>query len=173
MIRGQKITLRSVREADIDTLFELWSDISNRGAYYPIDVPSQVDFKKRFQEHGLMEDEHGTFLICADERIVGSMAFFKAMYFDGFEIAYILFDQASRGKGYMTEAVTLLVKYLFATKKINRLQLTVFPDNVASKKVADRCGFTREGVLRGAIFHHGQNADLELYSLLRAEVALS
>lgn len=169
MIRGEKIILRSVREADLETLFELWSDVANRGEYYPVDVPSQVDFRKKFNEHGYMEDRHGTFLVWADDKIVGSISFFKAMYFDGLEIAYILFDRSSRNKGYMSEALALLVKYLFATKKINRLQLTVFPGNVASRKVAERCGFVREGVVRGAIFHAGTNADLEMYSLLRGE----
>jgi RimJ/RimL family protein N-acetyltransferase len=173
MIRGQNIFLRTVREADLDRLFELWSDIENRGDYYPIDVPSQVNFKKQFLEHGFMEDQSGTFLICADETIIGSIAFFKASYFDGLEIGYILFDRNSRNKGAMSEALRLLVRYLFTTKKINRLQLTAFPDNLASKKVAEKCGFTREGVLRGAIFHNGRNNDLELYSLLRAEADLA
>jgi RimJ/RimL family protein N-acetyltransferase len=170
MIRGEKIILRTVHEEDLDMLFGLWSDVENRGEHYPINVPSSVDFKKQFHEHGFMEDAQGTFLICADDRIVGSISFFKAMYFDGREIAYILFDQSSRSKGFMTEALSLLVTYLFNTKKINRLQLTIIPGNVASKRVAEKCGFTLEGVLRGAIFHHGMNTDIELYSLLRTDV---
>jgi ribosomal-protein-alanine N-acetyltransferase len=161
--------LRTVRESDLDTLFALWSDLENRGDYYQIDLPSQVDFKKSFHEHGLMEDKKGTLLICVEDKIVGSISFFSAMYFDGLEIAYILFDKGSRNKGFMTEALSLLVEYLFATKKINRLQLTVFPDNLASKKVAERCGFQFEGVVRGAIFHKGKNHDMQLYSILRTE----
>ncbi len=169
MIRGTKITLRTVREADIDTLFELWSDIENRGEYYPISVPSAVDFKKNYHEHGFMEDTHGTFLIWAHDHIIGSISFFNAMYFDGLEIGYILFERGNRRQGFMTEALALVVNYLFTTKKINRLQLTVMLGNIASRRVAEKCGFTMEGVLRGAIFHRGTSHDLELYSLLRSE----
>ena len=169
MIRGQKIHLRTVREADFERLFELWSDVANRGDYYPLKLPSQVDFRKRFQEHGLWEDTAGTLLIWADEQIVGAIAFFSAMYYSGFEIGYIMFDTASRNKGYMTEALALLVKFLLATKKINRLQLTIIPGNVGSKRVAEKCGFQLEGVMRGAIFHRGTHLDLEMYSLLRDE----
>ena len=172
MIHGEKITLRTVREADLDLLFNLWSDIANRGEYYPLDFPSQVDFKKRFHEHGLMEETKGTLLICEEDRIVGSISFFPASYFNGFEIGYILFDTASRGKGYMTEALSLLSQHLFSMKKINRLQLTVIMGNTASKRVAEKCGFQSEGVVREAIFHRGENRDLELFSILRSEIDL-
>jgi [ribosomal protein S5]-alanine N-acetyltransferase len=170
MIRGQKIHLRTVRETDLDQLFELWSDIANRGDYYPLKLPSQVDYKKRFQEHGLWEDTNGTFLIWDNEKIVGLIAFFPAGYYSGLEIGYILFDTVSRNKGYMTEALTLLVQFLFSTKKINRLQLTVMPANIASRRVAEKCGFQSEGIVRGAIFHRGKHHDLEMYSLLRQEL---
>ena len=169
MFRGEKITLRTIHEDDLDTLYDLLSDISNRGEYYPLDFWSQVDYKNRFHEHGLWEETKGTLAICAADKIVGTIGFFPAMYYNGFEIGYILYDVASRQKGYMTEALSLLSKYLFDTKKINRLQLTVIAGNAASKKVAEKCGFKFEGVMRGAIFHHGENKDLEMYSLLRNE----
>jgi len=171
MIRGKNITLRTVRDTDLDALYDLWSDISNRGDYYPTELPSQVEFKKRFQEHGMLEETKGTFLICAEDQIIGAISYFGAMYYNGLEIGYILFDTARRNKGYMTEAVGLMVKYLFDAKKINRLQLTVIRGNVASRRVAEKSGFQFEGVVRGAIFQRGENRDLELFSLLRAEAA--
>lgn len=173
MIRGEKVTLRTVREADLDTLYDLWSDIQNRGEYYSLELPSQVEFKKRFQEHGLLEENNGTFLICASDKIIGTIFFFNVLYYNGLEIGYILFDTTGRNQGYMTEALSLLVKYLFASKKINRLQLTVIPGNIASKRVAEKCGFQFEGTVRGAIFHRGVHQDLELFSLLREEAKVS
>jgi [ribosomal protein S5]-alanine N-acetyltransferase len=58
---------------------------------------------------------------------------------------------------------------LFDTRKIRRLQLTVVVGNLASKRVAEKCGFTREGIARKAVFLRGQNVDLEWFSLLREE----
>lgn len=83
-----------------------------------------------------MEDMHGTFLICVDTMSVGSISFFKAMYFDGLEITCILFDQASWGKGYMTEALTLLVTYLFTTKKDQPVATHGFPRQCRLEKGA-------------------------------------
>lgn len=67
----------------------------------------------------------------------------------------------------MTEAVQLLVDYLFATKKEHRIHLVIVPGNAASQRIADKCGFTVEGTVRGAFFNDGRNHDVLLYSLLR------
>jgi RimJ/RimL family protein N-acetyltransferase len=73
----------------------------------------------------------------------------------------------------MTEAVSLLVTYLFLTKKINRLQIVVPPLNAASRRVAEKCGFKLEGVMRGVYFLNGMHQDVEIYALLRNEAKLS
>jgi ribosomal-protein-alanine N-acetyltransferase len=173
MIKGSKINLRVVREKDIDTLFELESDIDNRGDYFPISFPSEPEFKKEFHQTGFWTEDFGQLLIVGkeDDRVLGIIICFKPVrYFDALEIAYILFDQQSRGQGYMTQALSLFANYLFELRKISRLQLTVIVGNVASKKVAEKCGFKPEGILRQAIFHRGRHVDLELFSLLRDEL---
>ena len=67
----------------------------------------------------------------------------------------------------MTEAVQLTVDYLLATKKRNRIQLVIVPENAASRRIAEKCGFVLEGTLRGAFFNDGRNQDVVIYSLLR------
>jgi RimJ/RimL family protein N-acetyltransferase len=174
MIRGENVTLRTVRESDLDSLFSFLSDIANRGEFFPIMIPSEAIFKKDFRDTGFWQEGFGRLLICdKNEQVVGSIWYFKtASYYDGLEIGYHMFDVASRNQGLMTESLSLLVRLLFATKKINRLQLTVMLPNVASKRVAEKCGFKFEGIARGALFHKGQNHDLEMYSILRHEVEI-
>ncbi len=84
-------------------------------------------------------------------------------------LVYQLFGSDHAGKGYTTEAVNLLVHYLFGRKRVNRMQLNIHPDNSASKRVAEKCGFTFEGLMRGCWFHQGEYHDLEIWSLLREE----
>ena len=67
--------------------------------------------------------------------------------------------------GYVTEAVQLLVDHLFATKKKHRIHLVIVPENAASRRIAEKCGFTLEGTVRGAFFNDGRNQDVLLYSL--------
>ncbi|MDB5857744.1 MAG: family N-acetyltransferase [Ramlibacter sp.] len=52
------------------------------------------------------------------------------------------------GQGFVTEAVTALCGYAFAQLRAVRVELIVDEDNLASRRVADRCGFQLEGTLR-------------------------
>jgi len=171
MIKGGKINLRVVRESDLETLFDFVSDIENRGHFFPIYLTSEAKFRQEFEETGFWERDKGQLLIVDEEdMILGSIVFIRSIpYFDALEIGYIVFDQASRNQGIMTEALSLFARFLFETKKVNRLHLTVIVGNAASKRVAEKCGFKFEGVARQAIFHRGKNLDLEWYALLREE----
>ena len=174
MIKGEKVILRTIREADLDTLFELMSDVHNKGEYYPIYLHSEPLTKKQFHETGFWSGNNGWLLICdLENHIVGRIDYSKEpSYFNCLELSYILYDESSRNKGYVTEAVSLLVKHLFSTKTINRIQILVLSPNLASKQVAEKCGFKFEGIARGAFFHKGKNHEVEIYSILRDEVAL-
>ena len=41
--------------------------------------------------------------------------------------------------------------------------------NAASQRIADKCGFTLEGTVRGAFFNDGRNQDVLLYGLVRTD----
>jgi RimJ/RimL family protein N-acetyltransferase len=70
----------------------------------------------------------------------------------------------------MTESVNLLVRYLFEAKQVNRLRLVIHPDNVASRRLAEKCGFKHEGTARGAWYHRGMHQDVEIYAILHQDV---
>ena len=102
--------------------------------------------------------------------MAGHIEFFKPVsYWNAFELSYLLYDERFAGRGYISEAVRLLVDYLFATKHPGRIQLVIVPENAASRRIAEKCGFTLEGTARGAFFNDGRNQDLLIYSLLRTD----
>lgn len=171
MLQGENISLRLVREPDLEIYYKHHQDISNRGEYYPIGIMSEPILKKKFQETGLWEENHGTLLIVTEEdEIIGEIEFFQTVsYLDELEIAYIIFSKEHRGKGATTEALKLMTGYLFDTKKINRIRLMIHPENIASKKVAGKNGYQFEGIARGAWFNRGNHHDLEVYAILRHE----
>lgn len=74
------------------------------------------------------------------------------------------------GKGIATEAVRLVVQFLFEKAQINRIQAEVMPPNSASKNVLLKNGFVKEGTLRQANEWAGKGiVDLEVYGLLKEE----
>ncbi len=76
----------------------------------------------------------------------------------------------ARGRGVAAHAVRLLARWAFAGLGLARLELTCGPDNEASQRVAGRCGFAREGLLRSHVPFQGARRDSVLYSLLPGEL---
>ena len=169
MLYGTRISLRQIRESDLDALYDAHTDIRNRGDFFPLGVLSEPAFRKTFFDGGFWQKEEGTLLIVSgDGEIAGHIEFFKPVgYWDAFELSYQLYDAGFAGRGYVSEAVQLLVDYLFGAKKPSRIQLVIVPENHASRRIADKCGFTLEGTVRGAFFNAGRGQDVLLYSLLR------
>lgn len=174
MLKGSSITLRPVFEADIDQLYAHHLDLANRGDYLPRDIVSQVEYKKKYQETGFWGKDSGTLLIVnREDKVIGSIVFFKSVdYMDEYEIGYQIFRPEDRGKGAATEAVNLMVRYLFITKQMNRIRLVTHTDNAASRRVAEKSGFQHEGTARKAVFFGGKHHDVEIYGILRDEVPL-
>jgi RimJ/RimL family protein N-acetyltransferase len=169
VLHGTRVTLRQVRSADLDALYAAHADIRNRGHFFPLGVQSEPAFRKAFADGELWGREEGMLLLeTPDGEVAGHIEFFKpVVYWDAFELSYQLYDDRFAGRGLTTEAVQLLVDYLFDTKKANRIQLVIVPGNAASRRIAEKCGFQLEGTARGAFFNAGRSHDLLVHSLLR------
>jgi [ribosomal protein S5]-alanine N-acetyltransferase len=169
VLHGERVTLRPVRESDLDAMYDAYIDLRSRGPYFPLSVRSEPTFRKRFAETGFWEPEDGVLLIITPQgEMAGHIEFFKPVeYWDAWELSYRLYDDRFAGRGITTVAVQLLTDYLFATKHPSRIQLVIVPENAASRRIADKCGFTLEGTARGAFFNDGRSQDVLLYSLLR------
>jgi ribosomal-protein-alanine N-acetyltransferase len=76
----------------------------------------------------------------------------------------------SRGCGLATRAVRLLSGWAFENLSVDRIEIHAEPENVASRRVAERAGFTFEGVLRSYLVNKGLRRDAASYSLLRGEL---
>jgi RimJ/RimL family protein N-acetyltransferase len=84
------------------------------------------------------------------------------------EIGYTLVP-SERGKGYCTEAIVIMVDYLFLSKDVMRIQAQTDQRNLASQKVLEKTGFKKEGTLRNNFFIRGEWTDDYMYSILREE----
>ncbi|RKJ40329.1 GNAT family N-acetyltransferase [Acutalibacter sp. 1XD8-33] len=70
------------------------------------------------------------------------------------------------GRGLMTEAVQAAMDYAFQVMKLRLLTVTHYPQNLRSKRVIEKAGFSYEGRLRTATtIYNGEERDLCCYSL--------
>src|SRR3954466_11498872 len=97
------------------------------------------------------------------------MHFIARRYSSSRELGWTIYNPANRGRGYASEAVAALVDYLFRAHPINRVECCVSPGNRASARVAEKCGFVKEGTLRELIFVGGRFLDGDAFSILRSE----
>lgn len=73
------------------------------------------------------------------------------------------------GQGYATEAVNLVARVAFTQLGIHRIEARVYPGNVASCRVARRCGFHYEGSLRDEARKNGVWQSTLLFSRLASD----
>ena len=57
-------------------------------------------------------------------------------------------DEAYEGKGIISKAISKIINYCFDDKGFEKLFMRIHPDNLAAKKVAEKCGFELEGTIR-------------------------
>ena len=134
------------------------------GKYEPFE---QVSLQEVDKWYGNLRPEEKWFII---ERKNGNRIgqIFHSPRGSYFLIGYKLLP-SERNKGYCTEAVKIIVDYLFLSKNIVRIQAETNPRNIASQRVLEKVGFKKEGLIRKSVFVKGRWEDGLLYSLLREE----
>jgi ribosomal-protein-alanine N-acetyltransferase len=174
MLNGKGITLRPVTEEDLPQLYAHILNVENRGEFYPRSIQTLTDLRKELGSTGFWSPEFGLLLLHDNEndKVVGQIVWFKTVqYMDELEIGYIMYEQTTRSRGGMTEALKLLTRYLFDTKPVNRVRLCIATDNGPSRRVAEKGGYQHEGTQRGSFWNRGRHHDMELYSFIRADLA--
>jgi RimJ/RimL family protein N-acetyltransferase len=115
-----------------------------------------------------------TFAVVADGRVVGGCGVNWIDREQGVgDVGYWARSDA-RGSGYVTRAVLIAARWAF-DQGCERLQLRADTENEASLRVAERAGFTREGVQRAARYNPrlGRRMDFVVFSLLPGELPAS
>ncbi len=173
MLVGRQVSIRPLRDGDIEPLHASTLDLENRGLWYPLPGTPLVQFKAKFAETGFWSPDAGIFAIVdPTDRFVGIVSW-EQLNGDvpDVEVGYRLLDQADRGKGYTPEALRLLVGWLFDTGQMNRVRANVHIDNQASHRVVQKCGFTLEATARAAWYNRGQWHDVSVFTVTRDEFA--
>jgi RimJ/RimL family protein N-acetyltransferase len=84
------------------------------------------------------------------------------------ELGYIV-AAAARGRGVATAMLRELTRWAFAEAGALRAYLLIDTGNAASRRVAERCGYVQEGVMRSVHIKQDRRADLTLWSRLPSD----
>jgi len=104
------------------------------------------------------------------DRLLGSIALMEIdWHHRRAEVGYWLAPWA-RGQGHATRAVRLICGWGFAALSLERVALLAATGNLASQRVAERSGFTREALLRSYLRGKEEQQDAVAFGLLRDEL---
>jgi ribosomal-protein-alanine N-acetyltransferase len=73
------------------------------------------------------------------------------------------------GQGYMAAGVRTLIPYAFGALGFRRVEAACVPNNIASVRLLERVGFTREGIARQYLCINGTWMDHALYGLVKGD----
>jgi ribosomal-protein-alanine N-acetyltransferase len=168
LLEGKNVNLRVMEKEDLPLFAEWVNKPEFFDEYNPLRQMSKAEIEKDYDKGTL--EQTGFIIEKKDGSKIGYICHFVLVHPVGklLEIGYSLVP-SERGKGNGTEAVEIMVDYLFLSKGIMRVQACTDTRNVASQKVLERAGFKKEGTLRKYLFLRGELRDACLYSILRED----
>lgn len=164
LLEGKNVNLRLMEKEDIPLYLAWINNPEFYGKYNPLEQEIKAEMEKSFEN--APSEKRRFFVEKKDGTKIGAVNTFPVP--DSLEIGFTLISNY-RGKGFGTEAVQILVDYLFLTMDLIRVQAHADLRNVASQKLLSKLGFKKEGVVRKSMFIRGKWRDLALYSILREE----
>jgi ribosomal-protein-alanine N-acetyltransferase len=91
---------------------------------------------------------HAGFLVCRrEDGAIAGVVNVSEIVRGHLQSAYLGYYASARhaGQGYMTEGLALVVRHAFGALGLHRLEANIQPGNAASRALARRAGFRREG----------------------------
>jgi RimJ/RimL family protein N-acetyltransferase len=166
LVRGESISIRLVQPEDLEKIAPHAYSVSIVDP-----LTNLAELRNVHARSALWQTDSGAVSITLNEdgRLVGTCQFFRSgPCIHGLEIGYIVHAEADRSKGFASEALRLLSDYLFDSREQHhRHQLTIENLNEASCRVAEKCNFDKEGILRSSGFPPDSPADCFVYSKIR------
>ncbi len=155
-IRGKKTTFRLPIEADLDTYNGWMADMRVRRAHRVWHEPAMpATWKERFKEVA-KEKESVLWSIDTGGKLVGFALGHLWTIGNAFDVIHFLIDPDEWRKGYGSDAVLALHRYLFDYLDLRLVTVDLRADNAAGIKIAERLGYAEYA--RGHQVHYRDGA---------------
>jgi len=167
VVARKRVFLRAPSPEDLEefTLLNRRSLRFHRGLVSP---PTDATGFSNYLERCSRADT-ASFFICRteDDAIVGAINL-SQIFRGGFQNAYLgyFIGEPFAARGYMSEALQLMLRYAFRDLGLHRLEANIQPGNVASVALIQRAGFSREGYSRRYLKISGQWRDHERWAII-------
>lgn len=167
ILQGEKINLRRFCESDAAAVLAYGSDEDTVRYVKWVGVKTPEEAAASIRDFLL--NKPGAFAIALpDDRCIGAIDLRLDLPHEKAGFGYIL-NRAYWNRGYMSEALALLVDFSFSVLELNRIESHHYVENVSSGKVMEKCGMRREGLMRQECKIKGIFRDCVHYGILRED----
>lgn len=173
MYYGEKVKLRAYKREDVTRACEFVND-SEVKLHLVSDIPYPTMFEqelKWIEEQINLKDGYNFAIEALEEgKYIGGCGIFRIDWLNRTTMVGIMIgDKDYWNKGYGTDAMKVLIKFIFEHMNLNKIKLNVFGFNKRAIKCYEKCGFKVEGVLKQELFRDGQYYDEYAMALLKEE----
>ena len=168
-----RLQLRQLRPTDAEALFTIRSDAVGMEFFGQEPYTSIEEAHRLIQRlQTFYEQREAIFwaiTLKGEDTVIGSCTLFSFnLAFHYAETGYEL-HRAYWRQGIVSEAMSVVLTYGFTELGLHRIEADVAPDNIRSKNLLLKLGFTFEGNLRQRYFFRGQFEDEHYFGLLKDE----
>ena len=170
-LTGERLYLRALERADAQSILPWINDrrvISNLTIFRPMNLAAEEAFIDAVNR----SETDIVFGMCdrATDSLVG-VAGLQRLDQKNRHAMFGIFigDARNRGRGFGSEATSMVVNYAFDTLNLSRVWLHVFQNNKAGIRVYEKVGFKQEGLLREDDFRSGRYQNTVVMGVLRRE----
>jgi len=160
-LTGDRVTLHTPTEDDVDHFFRAWNDDRIRTPLLLSRPTSRDDMEER-----LLDGDGVRFVVRADGDRVGACSLFSVDETHGHATVSYWIAPDHRKQGYASDALDAVCDYAFSERRLNKLRAGLVASNDASAGVLESVGFTREARLESELFYDGDYVDELRYGLL-------
>lgn len=176
MYTGKKVRLREYKKEDVQQAQKYINDPEVKRLLHPgIPYPyTYEDELKWFESLSATKDTY-TFAIetLIDKKYIGGCGVNKIDWKNSVaEVGIFIGDKSYWGRGYGTDAMKVLVGFVFQQMNINKIKLNVYSFNERAIKSYLKCGFVKEGILRQEIYKDGKYYDAIIMGMLKEEYVM-
>lgn len=169
-LETERLRIRNARPEDAENLYPICE--SQFVMQYNCMKPTTLEAFRAGLERNQKDDDCLHIELKANGNVIGMIGVEEdALRYqvDAVTIDYYLGEAYAR-RGYMTEALTAVMRYLFTERNVELISARVFSENEASAVLLQKLGFVQEGMLRkGVRTHDGMVHSDRLFSILREE----
>ncbi len=161
------VTLKTFTFVDIDDFMEWATDDDVTKYMMWNSYHSRSDAESFFAN---VVEKHPWFkAICLGKKVIGSITLDKGKgaHSCKAELGFVI-ARKYWGKGFVTQAIKIVIETGFKDLDIQRIEAYVDPTNIGSQRVLEKNGFTKEALLKNCVIQKGFLKDRFIYSFLKS-----